>query len=75
MYFLKVSTACGIGIAGTQLGTALSFILPPLIVKNHDKLEDIGRELSYLFYSIAIFCTVITILIFICEHSNLKWCT
>ncbi|KRT84786.1 membrane transporter, partial [Oryctes borbonicus] len=50
----EMSTACAIGIFGTQLGTALSFILSPLIVKNHDNLDDIGQELSYLFYSVAI---------------------
>ncbi|KAI4454469.1 major facilitator superfamily protein-related [Holotrichia oblita] len=61
----EISTACFIGIFGTQLGTALSFVLPPLIVKNHDNLDEIGQELSYLFYGIAVFCTVTTILVFI----------
>ncbi|KAK9747270.1 Major Facilitator Superfamily [Popillia japonica] len=61
----EISTACFIGIFGTQLGTALSFVLPPLIVKNHDNLDEIGEELSYLFYGIAVFCTVATILVFL----------
>ncbi|KAI4454466.1 major facilitator superfamily protein-related [Holotrichia oblita] len=60
-----VSTACSIGVFGTQLGTALSFILPPLIVRNHDNLDDIGRDLSYLFYGVGAVITPIVILVFI----------
>ncbi|KAI4454470.1 major facilitator superfamily protein-related [Holotrichia oblita] len=61
----EVSTACSIGVFGTQLGTALSFILPPLIVRNHDNLDDIGRDLSYLFYGVGAVITPIVILVFI----------
>ncbi|GJQ81226.1 hypothetical protein Trydic_g20445 [Trypoxylus dichotomus] len=66
----EMSTACCIGIFGSQLGTALSFILPPLIVENHDNLDDIGRELLYLFYSIAIFSSVTLFLIFVLFKSE-----
>ncbi|GJQ81225.1 hypothetical protein Trydic_g20444 [Trypoxylus dichotomus] len=61
----EVSTACSIGVFGTQLGTALSFILPPLVVRNHENLEDIGKDLSYLFYGVCAFITPVVLLVFI----------
>ncbi|KAK9695791.1 Major Facilitator Superfamily [Popillia japonica] len=61
----EVSTACSLGVFGTQLGTALSFILPPLIVRNHDNIDDIGKDLSYLFYGVGAVITPVVILVFI----------
>ncbi|KAI4454467.1 major facilitator superfamily protein-related [Holotrichia oblita] len=61
----EVSTACSLGVFGTQLGTALSFIVSPLAVRNHDNLEDIGRELSHLFYGVGAVITPVVILVFI----------
>ncbi|KRT84581.1 membrane transporter, partial [Oryctes borbonicus] len=60
----EVSTACSIGVFGTQLGTAMSFILPPLMVRNHENLDDIGRDLSHLFYGVCAFITPIVLLVF-----------
>lgn len=65
--YLQVSTACSLGVFGTQLGTALSFILPPLIVRNHDNIDDIGKDLSYLFYGVGAVITPVVILVFICK--------
>nr|XP_022905717.1 uncharacterized MFS-type transporter C09D4.1-like [Onthophagus taurus] len=60
----EVSTATSIGVIGQQLGNAIGFILPPMIVKNHDNLDDIGRELSYMFYGVAAYTTPIVILVY-----------
>ncbi|XP_069675450.1 choline/ethanolamine transporter flvcr2b [Periplaneta americana] len=59
----EVSSACSVGVFGNQLGIAIGFLLPPVMVKNHDNLEDIGRDLSIMYYSVAGFTTVLLVLI------------
>lgn len=66
----EVSRACGIGVFGQQFGTALGFIIPPMLVKNHEEIALIGKELSYLFYGVAAFTTPIAILVLICKKIN-----
>ncbi|XP_069694729.1 choline/ethanolamine transporter flvcr2a-like [Periplaneta americana] len=58
----EVSTACAIGVFGNQMGIALGFLLPPVIVENKDSIAEIGEELEVLFYGTAGFSTVIFIL-------------
>lgn len=59
----EVSSACSIGVFGNQLGVAIGFLLPSLMVKNHDNLEDIANDLSVMYYSVAGFTTVLFVLI------------
>ncbi|XP_055924917.1 feline leukemia virus subgroup C receptor-related protein 2-like isoform X2 [Argiope bruennichi] len=49
----EVSRACAIGVFGNQLGIALGFLLPPLIVPNSSNMDDIEHGLSILLYGIA----------------------
>ena len=49
----ELSTATSVGVFGTQLGVAVSFLLPPMMVKNRESTEDIGADLSFLSLSIA----------------------
>ncbi|RZC37108.1 putative MFS-type transporter C09D4.1, partial [Asbolus verrucosus] len=51
----EVSTACSLGVFGTQLGLALGFVLPPIIVKNHENAEDIGPDLKVLCWGLTAF--------------------
>ncbi|XP_044730965.1 uncharacterized MFS-type transporter C09D4.1-like [Chrysoperla carnea] len=63
----QMSTACTIGVFGTQLGIATSFFLTPIVVQDHDNLDSIGDDLYRLFIFMAIYTTVnliITILFF-----------
>lgn len=53
----ELSTATSVGVFGTQLGVSLSFLFPPMLVKNHESIEDIGSDLSFLSLSIAIATT------------------
>ncbi|XP_014668051.1 PREDICTED: feline leukemia virus subgroup C receptor-related protein 1-like [Priapulus caudatus] len=53
----EVSTACSIGVFGNQVGIALGFALPPIIVPNNK--ETIATNLSYMFYGMAAITTVI----------------
>ncbi|CAK9799523.1 Feline leukemia virus subgroup C receptor-related protein 2 [Anthophora quadrimaculata] len=59
----EISTATSLSIFGNQLGIALSFLLTPIIVKNHENLDDIGVALSRLFWTVAIIITVAFILV------------
>lgn len=62
----ELSTAVSLGIFGSQLGMSTLFVVPPIIVKNREKIEDIGSDLSILFWGIAIAATLNFILIAIC---------
>lgn len=59
----QVSTATGIGVFGNQLGIALGFIIPPMVISNVGAAKDIiGRDLSNLacviFWISFIICIV-----------------
>ncbi|KAG5318163.1 FLVC2 protein, partial [Pseudoatta argentina] len=59
----QTSTATSLSIFGNQFGVALWFLLGPIIVKNHDNLDDIGRDLSRLCWMVAIVCTIAFVLV------------
>ncbi|XP_063909837.1 uncharacterized MFS-type transporter C09D4.1-like [Zophobas morio] len=59
----EVSLACALGVFGTQLGQALGFLIPPMVVKNSDNLEQISDELGVLIKSLAVFTSIVTIII------------
>ncbi|CAG2209013.1 FLVCR [Mytilus edulis] len=46
----EVSTATAIGIFGIQIGHAMGFVVPPIIVPHSEIIEDIGQNLSTMFY-------------------------
>ncbi|XP_055374336.1 feline leukemia virus subgroup C receptor-related protein 2 isoform X2 [Condylostylus longicornis] len=58
----QVSSACSVGVFGNQLGVAIGFVLPPVLVGNHDDLELIGKDLQVMFYMVAGFTSVLVIL-------------
>ncbi|XP_035227004.1 feline leukemia virus subgroup C receptor-related protein 2-like isoform X2 [Stegodyphus dumicola] len=59
----EVSRACAVGVFGNQLGIALGFVLPPLIVPNSPNKDDVTKGLSILFYSVAVITTVLFVAI------------
>nr|CAI5855695.1 unnamed protein product [Callosobruchus analis] len=50
----EVSTVCSLGVFGMALGIALGFLLPPVIVKNHENVEDIGADINVMCWGTAI---------------------
>lgn len=54
----QISTATSLGIFGSQLGVALSFLLTPVVVRNHENVDAIGDDLSFLFWSVSIIASV-----------------
>ncbi|PSN45866.1 Feline leukemia virus subgroup C receptor-related protein 2 [Blattella germanica] len=63
----QVSTACSLGVFGNQLGVALGFLIPPIVVKNEEKLEDIGKQLMVLYYILGSVSTAAFLLVVFCK--------
>ncbi|XP_068437205.1 heme transporter FLVCR2 isoform X4 [Clinocottus analis] len=61
----EVSTACSIGVFGNQLGIAIGFLLPPILVPNVDDVEELEYHIRIMFYISAGVATVIFILVVI----------
>uniref|UniRef100_A0A672PTU0 Feline leukemia virus subgroup C receptor-related protein 1-like n=1 Tax=Sinocyclocheilus grahami TaxID=75366 RepID=A0A672PTU0_SINGR len=50
----EVSTACAAAVLGNQLGVAIGFLLPPVLVPNTaDNKELMGHNISIMFYGTA----------------------
>ena len=54
-----------------KLGVALGFLLPPVIVKLHDNLDETGYELSIMFYMVAGVCSVLLLLVIFGKNVDL----
>ncbi|XP_058836278.1 heme transporter FLVCR2 [Topomyia yanbarensis] len=61
----QVSSACSIGVFGNQLGIAAGFLLPPILVENHDDLNLVGDDLKLMFYLVAGFTSLLVILVLV----------
>ncbi|XP_041132658.1 feline leukemia virus subgroup C receptor-related protein 2-like isoform X2 [Polyodon spathula] len=59
----EVSTACSIAVFGNQLGIAVGFLIPPLLVPNVDDFDELARHVSIMFYGTAAMATLLFILV------------
>ena len=62
----QVSTACAIGVFGNQLGAAIGFAIPPIIVSDQKDKSDyhlIGKDLFKMFLGVAVETSILLILI------------
>ncbi|XP_028295813.1 choline/ethanolamine transporter flvcr2b isoform X2 [Gouania willdenowi] len=63
----EVSTACSIGVFGNQLGIAIGFLVPPILVPNVDDLGELAHHIRIMFYitaGVATFLFILVIFIF-----------
>lgn len=59
----EVSTACATAVLGNQLGTAIGFLLPPVLIPyNPEEVELTGHNISIMFYGTAAVSTGLFIL-------------
>lgn len=59
----EVSTACATAVLGNQLGVAIGFLLPPVLVPNTvEDIELMGHNISVMFYGTAVVSTALFIL-------------
>ncbi|XP_015837552.1 uncharacterized MFS-type transporter C09D4.1 [Tribolium castaneum] len=57
----EVSLACALGVFGTQLGQAIGFVVPPIVVRYSEDVETIGRDLGVLVKGLAWLTLVVTV--------------
>ncbi|XP_031785425.1 uncharacterized MFS-type transporter C09D4.1 isoform X1 [Nasonia vitripennis] len=55
----QVSSACSIGVFGNQLGIAIGFLFPPMLVTSSEDINVIGQGLQLMFYIVAAVTSVI----------------
>ncbi|XP_036298839.1 feline leukemia virus subgroup C receptor-related protein 1 isoform X2 [Pipistrellus kuhlii] len=59
----EVSTACATAVLGNQLGTAVGFLLPPVLVpSSHNTTELLAYNISTMFYGTSAISTLLFIL-------------
>ncbi|CAK6957080.1 feline leukemia virus subgroup C receptor-related protein 2 [Scomber scombrus] len=61
----EVSTACSIGVFGNQMGIAIGFLIPPILVPNVDDVNELAYHIKIMFYISAGVATVIFVLVVI----------
>ncbi|NXN98583.1 FLVC2 protein, partial [Rhinopomastus cyanomelas] len=61
----EVSTACSIAVFGNQLGIALGFLVPPVLVPNVEDVEKLAYHISIMFFMTAGVATALFILVVI----------
>ncbi|XP_051252090.1 feline leukemia virus subgroup C receptor-related protein 2 isoform X2 [Dicentrarchus labrax] len=61
----EVSTACSIGVLGNQMGIAIGFLIPPILVPNVDDMNELAHHIRIMFYISAGVATLIFILVVI----------
>ncbi|XP_046583306.1 feline leukemia virus subgroup C receptor-related protein 2-like isoform X4 [Haliotis rubra] len=61
----EVSTATSLGVFGNQVGAAVGFLLPPVLVPNSPDLDQVGWDISIMMYVTAGVTTAIFIAILI----------
>nr|XP_023015485.1 uncharacterized MFS-type transporter C09D4.1-like [Leptinotarsa decemlineata]XP_023015486.1 uncharacterized MFS-type transporter C09D4.1-like [Leptinotarsa decemlineata] len=59
----QVSSACSIGVFGNQLGIAIGFLVPPIIVRADSTIEKTSTQFYVLHISSAVVATIILVLI------------
>ncbi|KAF2887812.1 hypothetical protein ILUMI_18361, partial [Ignelater luminosus] len=60
----EISSACSIGVFGTQLGIATGFLLPPMIVNSQAKSE-VEHGLYTMLIGVAVVNTVLLVILFV----------
>ncbi|XP_053924586.1 feline leukemia virus subgroup C receptor-related protein 2 isoform X2 [Cuculus canorus] len=61
----EVSTACSIAVFGNQLGIAVGFLVPPVLVPNVEDVEKLAYHISIMFFITAGVATALFILVII----------
>ncbi|XP_007549350.1 PREDICTED: feline leukemia virus subgroup C receptor-related protein 2 isoform X1 [Poecilia mexicana] len=63
----EVSTACSIGVFGNQLGVAIGFLVPPMLVPNVKDVDELAYHIRFMFYisaGVATFIFVLVVIVF-----------
>uniref|UniRef100_H2YBF6 Choline/ethanolamine transporter FLVCR1 n=1 Tax=Ciona savignyi TaxID=51511 RepID=H2YBF6_CIOSA len=66
----EVSTACSIAVFGNQVGVALGFLLPPVIVPDVEDKDVVAIHLRYLFIGTAAITSALALLVILCFRAR-----
>nr|XP_048305179.1 feline leukemia virus subgroup C receptor-related protein 2 [Myodes glareolus] len=69
----EVSTACSVAVFGNQLGIAIGFLVPPVLVPNIKDQEKLAYHISIMFYIIGGVATLLFILVIIVFKEKPKY--
>ncbi|CAO2586968.1 Feline leukemia virus subgroup C receptor-related protein 2 [Lemmus lemmus] len=69
----EVSTACSVAVFGNQLGIAIGFLVPPVLVPNIKDQEKLAYHISIMFYIIGGVATFLFILVIIVFKEKPKY--
>ncbi|XP_013365583.1 PREDICTED: feline leukemia virus subgroup C receptor-related protein 2 isoform X2 [Chinchilla lanigera] len=61
----EVSTACSLAVFGNQLGIAIGFLVPPVLVPNVNDQDKLAYHISIMFYIVGGVATLLFILVII----------
>ncbi|XP_064514858.1 heme transporter FLVCR2 isoform X1 [Pseudopipra pipra] len=59
----EVSTACSIAVFGNQLGIAVGFLVPPVLIPNVEDVEKLAYHISIMFFMTAGVASALFILV------------
>ncbi|XP_069805808.1 choline/ethanolamine transporter FLVCR2 [Dendropsophus ebraccatus] len=72
----EVSTACSLGVFGNQLGVAVGFLLPPVLVPNIEDQDSLSSHIRIMFYGTAAVATLLfAMVILVCHGLSLRQTT
>ncbi|XP_048218265.1 feline leukemia virus subgroup C receptor-related protein 2 [Perognathus longimembris pacificus] len=69
----EVSTACSLAVFGNQLGIAIGFLVPPILVPNISDQDKLAYHISIMFYMIGGVATLLFILVIIVFKEKPKY--
>ncbi|KAL6062701.1 hypothetical protein STEG23_014901 [Scotinomys teguina] len=69
----EVSTACSMAVFGNQLGIAIGFLVPPVLVPNIKDQEKLAYHISIMFYIVGGVATLLFILVIIVFKEKPKY--
>ncbi|XP_054096198.2 choline/ethanolamine transporter FLVCR2 isoform X2 [Callithrix jacchus] len=69
----EVSTACSVAVFGNQLGIAIGFLVPPVLVPNIEDQDKLAYHISIMFYIIGGVATLLLILVIIVFKEKPKY--
>ncbi|KAF6202371.1 hypothetical protein GE061_004770 [Apolygus lucorum] len=68
----EISTACSLGVVGNQIGVALGFVLPPMIIKMNADKEVTRSQINLINYIVAASCVLCHVLLLVCLKEEPK---
>nr|XP_023024267.1 uncharacterized MFS-type transporter C09D4.1-like [Leptinotarsa decemlineata] len=60
----EISTVCSLGILGMTSGTAISYFIPPIMVRDSDNLDEIAEDLRVMCWGVFLLSIPLVLIVF-----------